>query len=43
MNEEDIAALVKYRLSRANNTINEVKDHISHGYYHTAINRIYYA
>lgn len=43
MNEEDQAALIRYRLSRANHTLHEVKDHISHGYYHTAINRTYYA
>ena len=36
-------SLVKYRLSLANETIDEVDDLIKLGYYRTAVNRIYYA
>ncbi len=32
-----------YRLKRAQETINEVENHISNGFFNTAINRMYYA
>lgn len=34
---------IKYRYSRALETIDEVKTHIEHKYWNTAINRLYYA
>jgi len=43
MSQEDIKELIKYRISRAKETISEVHSLIELGYYNTAINRIYYA
>lgn len=43
MNEEERFELIRYRLSRAQDTLQEVKIHINNKLWNTAINRIYYS
>jgi uncharacterized protein (UPF0332 family) len=43
MNEEERFELIRYRLSRAKDTLQEVKIHIKNKLWNTAINRIYYS
>ncbi len=37
------ADLIKYRLTKANETYNEVTELVKLGYYNTAVNRLYYS
>jgi hypothetical protein len=41
MNEAIKFEMIKYRVQRANETIDEVRSHISNSYSYTAANRIY--
>lgn len=43
LDSESIDALVAYRLKRAKDTIEEVKEITERGFYNTAVNRLYYA
>ena len=43
LSEENVKALVTYRLNRAKETLAEVPNIRDMGYYNTAINRLYYA
>ncbi len=43
MNENERKELVKYRLSRAKDTLKEVDLHVSNKLWNTAINRLYYS
>ena len=43
MNDKDRKDIVIYRISRAKETLEEVKLHIEHKLWNTAINRLYYA
>ena len=43
LSEENVKALVSYRLNRAKETLAEVPNLRDMGYYNTAINRLYYA
>ena len=43
LSEENVKALVTYRLNRAKETLAEVPNLRDMGYYNTAINRLYYA
>lgn len=40
---EERINIVKYRMQNAHDTIDEVRVHNEHGFYNTAVNRIYYA
>jgi len=42
MNETIKSEMIKYRVQRADETIEEVNSHILNSYLHTAVNRIYY-
>lgn len=43
MNESDRKIIVKYRISRAHETLREVDKHIENQLWNTAVNRLYYA
>lgn len=43
LNDENIKALVEYRIQHAKNTFAEVRTITNSGFYNTAINRLYYA
>lgn len=43
LTEEEVATLVAYRISRAEETIAEIGYLKTQGYYNTAVNRLYYA
>ncbi len=43
MTDEQRRDIVSYRMENALNTLHEVKEHISNGFYNTAVNRMYYA
>ena len=43
MNEEDRKEIVKYRLTKAHETLHEVEKHIENKFWNTAVNRLYYA
>jgi len=43
MNSEDRAALVRYRMARASEVLAEVRVHVEHRFWNTAVNRLYYA
>ena len=43
LSEENVNALVSYRLSRAKETLEEVPHLRDMGYFNTAVNRLYYA
>ena len=43
MTDEQRFDIVTYRLESAKRLLPEIEDHISHGYYNTAMNRMYYA
>ena len=43
MTNEQRRDIVLYRMDNAVNTLYEVKEHISQGFYNTAVNRMYYA
>lgn len=43
LDDESRQSVIKYRLERAEKTLEEVYHLIDQGYYNTAINRIYYA
>lgn len=43
LSDEEVKALVSYRMSRAEETLAEVDYLKSQGYYNTAVNRLYYA
>lgn len=43
MNEQDKAELVKYRLTRARETYNEVSILVKNEFWNTAVNRLYYS
>lgn len=43
MTDEERAQVVAYRMENARNTLGEVTFHIKHGFYNTAMNRMYYA
>ena len=43
MTDEQRRDIVIYRIENAVNTLNEIKEHISSGFYNTAVNRMYYA
>jgi uncharacterized protein (UPF0332 family) len=43
MNQEERQELVKYRISKARETFNEVDLHVENKLWNTAINRLYYA
>lgn len=40
---EDRISIVEYRMQNAHDTLNEVMVHKEHGFYNTAVNRVYYA
>ena len=41
MTDEQRRDIVSYRMENALNTLHEVKEHISNGFYNTAVNRMY--
>ena len=43
LSEENVKALVSYRISRAKETLAEVPHQRDMGFYNTAVNRLYYA
>jgi uncharacterized protein (UPF0332 family) len=43
MTMSDKKALIQYRLSRAKETLGEVRDLEEHGHWNAAISRLYYA
>lgn len=43
MNSEDRAAVVRYRMARASEVLAEVRVHVEHRFWNTAVNRLYYA
>ncbi len=43
MTPEQRFDIVLYRMNSAKSLLDEIKDHIEHGYYNTAMNRMYYA
>ena len=43
MTDEQRKDIVIYRMGNALDTLHEVKEHISNGFYNTAVNRMYYA
>lgn len=43
MTPEQRFDIITYRINSAENLLYEIKDHIVHGYYNTAMNRMYYA
>ena len=43
MTDEQRRDIVIYRIDNAVSTLNEIKEHISNGFYNTAVNRMYYA
>lgn len=43
LTEQERIDIVQYRINNANKTLAEVRDHIQHGYFNTATNRMYYA
>lgn len=43
MTPEQRFDIVLYRIKSAKDLLIEIKDHIEHGYYNTAMNRMYYA
>jgi len=43
MKEQEKLEMVSYRMKRANETLNEVQQHIENEFWATAINRLYYA
>ena len=43
LSEENVKALVSYRMSRAKETLAEVPHQRDMGFYNTAVNRLYYA
>lgn len=43
MTDEQRRDIVMYRIDNAVSTLNEIKEHISNGFYNTAVNRMYYA
>lgn len=43
MTDEQRRDIVIYRIENAINTLNEIKEHISNGFYNTAVNRMYYS
>jgi len=43
MNEQERIELVKYRLQKAKDTLQEIDTHIENKFWNTAINRLYYA
>ena len=43
MTPEQRFDIVVYRIKSAQDLLVEIKDHIRHGYYNTAMNRMYYA
>lgn len=43
MTPEQRLDIILYRLDSAKTLLVEIKDHIEHGYYNTAMNRMYYA
>lgn len=43
MTEEQRIDVVIYRIDNAIRTLDEIKEHISNGFYNTAVNRMYYA
>lgn len=43
MNDQDKAELVKYRITKARETYNEVTILVKNGFWNTAVNRLYYS
>ena len=43
MNDSERSELVKYRIAKANSTLNEIHLHIENQLWNTAVNRLYYA
>ena len=43
MTDEQRRDIVVYRMDNAVSTLGEIKEHISNGFYNTAVNRMYYA
>ena len=43
MTPEQRFDIVLYRINAAKNMLAEIENHIKHGYYNTAMNRMYYA
>lgn len=43
MTEQQRIDIVIYRIENAISTLDEIKEHISNGFYNTAVNRMYYA
>ena len=43
MNQEERQELVKYRITKARDTLNEIELHIENELWNTAVNRLYYA
>jgi uncharacterized protein (UPF0332 family) len=43
MNQQDREELIRYRISKAKETLKEVYVHIDNGLWNTAVNRLYYA
>ena len=43
MNESDRKKIIKYRITRARETLKEVDVHIENQLWNTAVNRLYYA
>ncbi len=43
MTPEQRFDIIRYRLTSAKSLLKEIRDHIDHGYYNTAMNRMYYA
>jgi uncharacterized protein (UPF0332 family) len=43
MNQQERNELVKYRINKARETLNEVTLHIENELWNTAVNRLYYA
>ena len=43
MTNEERKDIVIYRMDNAISTLSEIKEHISNGFYNTAVNRMYYA
>lgn len=43
MTPEQRLDIVLYRITSAKSLLDEIKNHIEHGYYNTAMNRMYYA
>ena len=43
LQDQERIDIVRYRIENAHLTLDEVSSHIEHGYYNTAVNRMYYA